>query len=255
MFRAVADTQAPSSSRLVVGLQAVREAICVHRSLVRRVAIEARTTPRLEAVVRLARDQRAQEVVRVQRSELDRLSRGVSHQGAAAWVPPLALLQLGQVLEDAPLLALALDEIQDPQNFGATVRSAVGLGNAPVLWGEHSSAPLSLATFRASAGAIEHARLCRVRSLRQALEDARECGAQVVGLDVRATTHLHEIELTGPSVLVVGGEHQGIRASLRRVCTCLARLAGMTRIESLNASVAAGIALYEARIQRMKSVT
>jgi 23S rRNA (guanosine2251-2'-O)-methyltransferase len=162
-------------------------------------------------------------------------------------------LELDQVLEDAPFLVLALDGIQDPQNFGAVVRSAVGLGNAPLLWGEHSSAPLSLATFRASAGAIEHARLCRVSSLRHALADARERGALVVGLDMRATNSLHEIELTGPTILVVGGEHHGISGSLRRVCTSFARLARMTTIESLNASVAAGIALYEAEIQRMKS--
>lgn len=233
----------------------MREAICVHRHLVQRVAVEGTSTPRLEAVVRLARDQQVQEVVRLPRPELDRLSRGVSHQGAAAWVPPLTLWKLEQVLGDPNGLTLALDGIQDPQNFGAIVRSAVGLGNTPVLWGEHCSAPLSLATFRASAGAIEHARLCRVRSLRQALGDARERDTQVVGLDVGATRCLHEVELIGPSILVIGGEHQGIGGSLRRVCTCLARLAGMTTIESLNASVAAGIALYEAAIQRAKSAS
>jgi 23S rRNA (guanosine2251-2'-O)-methyltransferase len=251
----VADSLASNVGRLVVGLQAVREAICVHRSRVRRVAVEDRSAPKLEAVARLAHDQAVQEVVRVPRSELDRLSRGVSHQGAAAWVPPLVLLELTQVLDRPNFLVLALDEIQDPQNFGAVVRSAVGLGNTPVLWGEHSSAPLSLATFRASVGAIEHARLCRVKSLRQALADAQEQGAQVVGLDVRAASCLHEIDLTQPTVLVIGGEHQGMSGSLRKACTSLARLAGTTTIESLNASVAAGIALYEAAIQRVKSNT
>jgi 23S rRNA (guanosine2251-2'-O)-methyltransferase len=251
----MADPPAPGSSRLVVGVQAVREAICVHRGLAQRVAVDEKSSPRLEAIVRLAHDQHVQQVVRVPRSELDRLSRGVSHQGVAAWVPPLALLELEPVLQGPRFLALALDGIQDPQNFGAVVRSAVGLGNTPVIWGENSSAPLSLATFRASAGAIEHARLCRVRSLRQALGDALERGSRVVGLDVRASAYLHEIDLTGPTVLVIGGEHQGIGGSLRRVCTCLARLAGMTTIESLNASVAAGIALYEAEIQRTKSAS
>lgn len=225
----------------------------MHRTLVQRVAVEGRSTPKLEGLVRLARDQGAQKVVRLPRSELDRLSHGVSHQGVAAWVPPLTLLDVDCVLEAPNLLVLALDEIQDPQNFGAVVRSAVGLGNTPVLWAEHSSAPLSLATFRASAGAIEHARLCRVASLRHALGDARERDVQVVGLDVRAADPLHEVELTRPTILIIGGEHQGISGPLRRACTRLARLAGMTTIESLNASVAAGIALYEAVIQRVKS--
>jgi 23S rRNA (guanosine2251-2'-O)-methyltransferase len=255
MSPAVADPAAPTATRLVVGVQSVREAVCVHRTLVRRIAVEERSTAKLEALVRLARDQGVREIIRLPRAELDRLSRGVCHQGAAAWVPLLGLIELEHLLNASNLLALALDEIQDPQNFGAIVRSAVGLGNSPVLWGEHSSAPLSLATFRASAGAIEHARLCRVTSLRQAVLDAQERGVQVVGLDMRATSFLHEVDLTGPSILVIGGEHHGIRNSLKRACTCLARLAGMITIQSLNASVAAGIALYEALIQRTKSAS
>jgi 23S rRNA (guanosine2251-2'-O)-methyltransferase len=177
----------------------------------------------------------------------------VAHQGVAAWAPPLELRSLADLAADPSLLSLALDSIQDPQNFGAVIRSAVGVADASVLWGEHGSAPLSLATFRASAGAIEHARLVRVRSLHHALAELGEHGARVVGLDASAPEPLRAIDLTGPTVLVIGSEHEGLARNVRRTCTVFAHLIAPHRIASLNASVAAAIALYEATIQRMKS--
>ena len=143
--------------------------------------IEDRSTPALDALARFATDQHVASVRRVPRAELERLSRGVSHQGAAAFAPELELLPLETLLDDTELVALALDSLTDPQNFGAVVRSAVAFGGAALVWGEHASAPLTPATFRASAGAIEHARLCRVRSLVAALGVAAERGVHVVG--------------------------------------------------------------------------
>src|SRR5262249_19614339 len=151
-----------------------------------RVGIDSHASPKLEAVARFATDQGIREVARLSRAELDRLTRGTSHQGVVCWAPPLVLTPLAELLAEEGSLTLALDEIQDPQNFGAVIRSAVAVAGAAVLWGEHSSAPLSLATFRASAGAIEHARLCRVPSLVNALQAFRESGANVVGLDAQA---------------------------------------------------------------------
>lgn len=245
-------TAGAPDERLVVGLQPVREALRVHGSRVRRVALEHSQSPRLQALARFATDSGVSSVDRVPRATLDRIARGTSHQGAAAWAPALQLVDSSHLLSDPELLGLAIDEIQDPQNFGAMIRSAVGLGATGVLWAEHASAPLSLATFRASAGAIEHARLCRVPSLVQVLVEARDRGIQVVGLDGQAPEPLHELDLRAPTVLVVGSEHHGLGGSIRRSCSHLARLAGTTTIDSLNASVAAGIALHLARIQRLK---
>ena len=239
--------------RLVVGLQPVREALRVHGARVSEVIVESKSNPRLDALVRFAADRGVAAVRRAPRQELDRMSSGVSHQGVAAWAPPLVLRAIDELLDERALLAVATDGIQDPHNFGAVVRSAVGLGSAAVLWAESASAPLSLATFRASAGAIEHARLCRVSSLRQTLTEATGHGIQVVGLDSQASRSLDELDLGASTVLVIGSEHRGITTSVRRTCSHLARLAGMSTIPSLNASVAAGIALYEASIQRLKS--
>lgn len=240
-----------SKHRLIVGLQPVREAIRIHKSRLTQVLVDARPTPRLNAVERYARDQGVSSVERVAAQELDRQSCGVQHQGVIAYGPPLELLTLESLLELENLLALALDEIQDPQNFGAVVRSAVGIAGAAIIWGENASAPLSPAMFRASAGAIEQARLCRVPSLRDALRRLAEGGAQVIGLDARAPQPLHEMSLSGPLILVIGSEHEGLGRAVRPACQRFARLLSAGTLDSLNASVAAGIALHTVLVSRL----
>ena len=149
------------TSRAVCGLQPVREAIRIHGAKLERVLVETDTrepSSQLEAVARFARDQGAR-VDRVARADLDRIAHGVRHQGAIAFAPALILHPLDRLDCEGPPppLIVALDEVQDPQNFGAVIRSAVAMGSTAVMWPEHRSAPLSPATFRASAGAIEHA--------------------------------------------------------------------------------------------------
>jgi 23S rRNA (guanosine2251-2'-O)-methyltransferase len=239
--------------RLIAGLQPVREAILAHGNRVVRVSIEQGDSPRLEALVRFATDHAVGEITREPRGLLDALTEGTVHQGVVAWGPELELAPFADLVAEPALLGMVLDGISDPQNFGAVVRSAVGIAGAAVVWGEHASAPLSLATFRASAGAVEHARLCRVPSLATALADARAAGVQVVGLEPQADRALRDIDLSGPTLLVLGSEGEGMSRSVRRSLSCSARLAQSGRIGSLNASVAAAIALYEASNQRAKS--
>ncbi len=238
---------------MIVGLQPVREAIRVHRFALQRVALEEKASPTLDALARFATDQGVPEVLRVTRGDLDSWTDGAQHQGVTAWGPELALQSLETILAEPRLVALALDGIQDPQNFGAVIRSAVGVAAAAVIWGEHSSAPLSAATGRASAGAIEHARLCRVPSLTGALTRARELGILVVGLDAHAPQRVGELDLDGPTLLVVGNEHEGMGRGVRRACSVVGRLTASGRIDSLNASVAAALALHEVAIKRLKT--
>jgi 23S rRNA (guanosine2251-2'-O)-methyltransferase len=239
-------------------MQPVREAIRAHGSrlgavLVERGSGDARA--RLDGLTRFAQDQGVVRVERVARRDLDRISGGTQHQGAAAWAPDLVLVPPEAVFGAPNLLAVALDGIQDPQNFGAVVRSAVGLGATAIVWPEHASAPLSAATFRASAGAIEHAVLCRVSSLVRFLDEARASGSTIVGLAPDAGVALHELDLRGPTVLVIGSEHEGLGRAVRQRCTSLACLTLKGPVQSLNASVACGIPLYISLIQRAKSDT
>jgi 23S rRNA (guanosine2251-2'-O)-methyltransferase len=130
------------------------------------------------------------------------------------------------------------------------IRSAVALSDGAVVWGEHSAAPLTAATFRASAGAIEHARLCRVRSLRGAMSTLASHDVQTVALDAHAEVLLSDLDLRRPTALVIGAEDAGVSRGLRQCCRHTARLPMRGRLDSLNASVAAAVALYEAQRQR-----
>lgn len=233
-------------TRLITGLQPVREAIRVHGQKLERVLVEKGGGPQIEAVARFATD-RGAKVELVGRGDLDRASKGARHQGAIAYAPDLALVELEEIIADLPSapVLIALDEIEDPQNFGAVIRSAVALGAKGVLWPEHHSAPLSPATFRASAGAVEHAKLCRVSSLGSALERLHTAGVRSIGLDANADKNIADIPADGPILLVVGAEGKGLRKPIKRACTELARLPMSGAIDSLNASVAAAIALYD----------
>ncbi|MCU0657096.1 MAG: RNA methyltransferase [Polyangiaceae bacterium] len=235
-------------SRLVLGINCVREALRAHQGRVSRVLLERGESPALAGLERMASSANVRSE-RVTREHLDRLARGVLHQGAAAEAPELPLLALSELAE-RPLI-LALDELQDPHNFGAVVRSAVAIADAPVLWPEHASAPLSPAMFRSSAGAIEHAHLVRVGSLRGALGELASQGFQVLGLDGNAERSLHEFNLTLPTVLVLGSEGSGLRRGIKGATTALARLPMTGRFDSLNASTAAAIALYEWKRQQL----
>jgi 23S rRNA (guanosine2251-2'-O)-methyltransferase len=237
-------------TRLICGLQPVREAIRAHGASLTKVLVDATPgAPQLDAVARYAADHGAH-VDRIARSELDRMAKGAHHQGAIAVAPELAIKALHELELGPKTLLVALDELQDPQNFGAVVRSSVALGASGVLWPEHRSAPLSMATFRASAGAVEHATLCRVGSLPDALTKLRGSGLTAVGLDAQGKDLLGAIDLTGPLVLVVGAEGKGLRRTVKSACDHLARLPMGGPIASLNASVAAAIALYETARQR-----
>ncbi|KYF62910.1 TrmH family RNA methyltransferase [Sorangium cellulosum] len=241
-------------SRIVYGLQPVREAIRAHGARVGWVLVQRDGGPKLDALARLAEGQGIP-TERAPRGELDRRSAGGRHQGAVASAPELQIVGVDAipvVEEGQPggTITVALDGVMDPQNFGAVIRSAVALGARAILWPEHSSAPLTPATFRASAGAIEHARLCRVRSLPDALEALAARGVASIALDAQGPVELGELTLTGPVAIVIGAEDKGTRRSVRRVCQHVARLPMTGPIASLNASVAGAIALYEVVRQR-----
>lgn len=241
-----------TQTRWIFGIQPAREAIIVHGDKLRVLVERRRDAEQLEAVARFAKD-RGAKVERVDRSTLDRLAQGERHQGVAVGAPPLTMIDEDQLLVAeagvVPLL-IALDELTDPQNFGAIVRSAVALGATSIVFPEDKSAPLSSAMARASAGAVEHARLCRVRSLPRVLGALAAHPIHVVGLDASAPKHLHELDLTQPLCLVVGSEGKGLRKATKHACTLHARLPMRGPIASLNASVAAAIALYEVVRQR-----
>jgi 23S rRNA (guanosine2251-2'-O)-methyltransferase len=236
-------------ARAILGLQPVREAIRVHGAELERIFVQQNGGPTLEGLIRFA-EGRGVTVELVARGDLDRRAAGGRHQGAIAIAPELRLVPLESLEIGPTALFVALDGVMDPQNFGAVIRSAVALGATAVIWPEHSSAPLSPSTFRASAGAIEHAALCRVPALAEALTALGARGVTAVALDAQGTVELGSLDLRGPVVIVIGAEDKGVRRPVRAACQHTARLPMSGPIGSLNASVAGAIALYEVVRQR-----
>lgn len=242
----------------MLGLQAVRECLRAHGSEVRVLLADQRSggpakgdVAALAALARFARDQGAT-VESVPRSQLDHLSRGTRHQGAAAYAAPLSLVRFDPEDADLPkdALVVALDELEDPQNFGASIRSAVGFGASYIIFPESHAAPLTPSTFRASAGAVEHAKLSRTPNLVDTIEQAKAAGFKVVGLDANATAAIASADLRGRTMMVVGAEGKGLRKPVKSACSELVRLPMVGPVASLNASAALAIALYEVTRQR-----
>ena len=243
-------------SRLVIGVQPVREAIRTHRHHIERVLILDRSAGKdsrtLDGIASFA-ESSSIPVARVDRKQLDRICRGGNHQGVLAYAPDLTLHDLSHLLAGQPRMLTLLDRITDPQNFGAVIRSSVAFGSQGIIFPEHDAAPLTPATFRASAGAVEHAALCRVRALPSAIQALRQEGILVVGLAGEASEVIDSLDLTGPTAIVVGAEGSGLRKSVRAACNTLARLPTAPPLDTLNASVSAGIALYEVRRQQREA--
>jgi len=241
-------------SRLVFGIQPVRELLRARGGKCTRVYIHGEEGGRLEGLARFAREAGA-EVVASSRGELDRLARGGMHQGVVAEGPALVILDDRALFErleaEAAPRVVVLDGVVDPHNFGAVIRSAVALGAPYVVWAEHASAPLTPTTFRAWAGAVEHAVLARVRSLAGTVRELAARAFTVVLLDPDGDVALREVDLTGPCAIIVGAEDKGAKPAVRKAATHRARLEMSGRVQSLNASVAAAVAVYEVHRQRM----
>ncbi|HUL80359.1 MAG TPA: 23S rRNA (guanosine(2251)-2'-O)-methyltransferase RlmB [Vicinamibacteria bacterium] len=186
------------------------------------------------------------------RETLDRMSAGVPHQGVIAVVSEKPVLSLESLLDAAhqPALVVVLDGVEDPRNLGAVLRTAEAAGADGVLLPERHSAGLSETVARASAGALEHVRVARVGNLVQALEALKARGIWVVGFDAAGQERWDAVDLERPVALVLGGEGRGIRRLVREHCDHLVSIPQFGHVGSLNVSVAAGIALYEAVRQR-----
>jgi len=179
---------------------------------------------------------------------------GAVHQGIAALAEPLPAVALGDVLgrlADAPKACLLiLDQVTDPRNTGAILRSAAALGAAAVIVPDRRSPPETAVLAKAASGALEAVDLVRVTNIARAMETLKGAGFWCIGLDAAAPTALRETDLTGRIALVLGSEGRGLRRLVAKGCDALAALPMSGPMESLNVSAAAAIALYEAARQR-----
>jgi len=237
------------------GIHAVREALEAGSAFDRIVIAKGRQDSRIEEIVQLARAQNIP--VRFEdRAQLDRLANSRDHQGvvAVAAVRPPASLE--DILDHANKskgqmgLIVLLDGVEDPHNLGAIIRTALAAGAHGIVIPERRAAGLTDTVARASAGALAHLSVAKVTNLARAMEELKEAGYWLVGLDEAAEKTYTEVDYTSPTGIVMGGEGSGLHELTRKRCDFVVSLPTTGPVKSLNVSVATGVVLFEALRQR-----
>lgn len=234
---------------IIYGINPVLEALRAGR--LKEIRVGGRGGGRVPEVLALAREHGVR-VRRVPETALERDSRRGVHQGVVADLADAQGCSIDDLVRGAagaPLL-IVLDGIEDPQNLGAILRTADAAGADGLVRQTRRSAALGGAAAKASAGAVAHVRIAEVVNIARALEELKEAGVWTVGLVAEADTSYDAIDFTGPTAIVLGGEGTGIRRLVRERCDFLAAIPMRGHVNSLNVSVAAGVALFEAVRQR-----
>ena len=243
------DKQTPDD--LIWGRHPVLEALRAERPLRRLLIAKGAHGPVIDEIFTRARQAHIPYDLR-DKVQLDRLA-GPRHQSVVAYAAAATYADFDHVLAhlSAPALLIFLDQVQDPHNLGAIIRSAHALGAQGVVVPARSAAGLSPAALKAAAGAAQHLPVCRVDNLQKSLQKVAACGLFIAGLDAQGMQPLTTADFTQPCALVIGSEGKGLRRMVQKRCDALLHIPMQREaIGSLNASVAAGIALYEVFRQR-----
>lgn len=193
----------------------------------------------------------------VERAKIEALAGGHRHQGVLAYVAPVPYAELDDILKaaeekgEAPFLVL-LDELEDPHNLGALLRTADATGVHGILIPKRRSVSLNATVAKTSAGAVEYVPVARIGNIAQTLKKLKEKGFWVAGADMDGEKAYYEADFTGPLVLVVGSEGRGMSRLTKEACDFIVSMPMVGRINSLNASVAGSILMYESMRQRLQ---
>ncbi|MBM7853807.1 23S rRNA (guanosine2251-2'-O)-methyltransferase [Desulfohalotomaculum tongense] len=242
------------SQDIIIGRNAVREALRAGRSINKIMLASENKSGPVKEIIDLARENKVP-VQNVDRKQLDKLAGG-RHQGVVAVAAAKDYADLDDMLEAAekqgPPFLILLDEINDPHNLGAIIRTADAAGVHGVIIPRRRSVQLTAAVAKASAGAVEHVPVARVTNLSQTIKKLQRRGIWVVGADMDGQQLHWDAPLDGPVALVIGGEGKGLGRLVKENCDMVVKLPMRGRINSLNASVAAALLAYEVVRQRTK---
>ena len=234
---------------ILSGIHPVAEALCSGNPLERVLVAQGAGGPRPQEIIDLAR--RASIPVRFEpRAALDRLAGSSAHQGVVAMSAARKYADLDAA--EASEMLVVLDGVEDPHNLGAIIRAAHAAGAGSVIIPERRAAGVTDVVAKAAAGALEHLPVVRVTNINRALEDLKERGFWIYGLDERGAEEYHRTDYGSPAAFVLGGEGKGLHEQVRKHCDLLVRIPTAGKISSLNVSVAAGVVLFEWKRRRSK---
>lgn len=233
---------------LLIGRNAVTEALKSDREIDTLILMRNNNNPALSRLASMAKEKGAV-VKEVDSKKLDFMCGGANHQGVAAYVAAHKYSSVDEIFAyaeekgEAPFIVVC-DEIEDPHNLGAIIRTAECAGVHGVIISKRRSASLNFTVGKTSAGALEYMRVARVSNLASTIDELKEKGCWVYGADMDGTDY-KKTDFSGAVVLVIGSEGKGIGKLIRQKCDAIVSLPMKGNINSLNASVAAGILMYE----------
>lgn len=242
------------SEEFVAGRNSVAEVLKSGRSINKILVAKGERHGAIKEIIGQARSQ-GLVVQEVDSAKLDQITEGMRHQGVVAMVAPVAYAELEDILGKAqengeqPFIVL-LDELEDPHNVGAILRTSDATGVHGVLLPKRRSSPLTATVAKTSAGAVEYVPVARIGNISQTLKKLKKQGLWIVGADMDGDKNYYEADLTGPIVVVVGSEGQGMGRLTKEECDFVVRIPMKGKITSLNASVACSLLLYEVLRQR-----
>lgn len=240
---------------LIAGKHSVAEALRAGRSINKIWIAEGTQQKQMQPILTEAK-KRGVVVQTADKRKLDTLVPGIQHQGVVAQAAPYVYAEVEDLLaaaaaKDEDPFLLILDEIEDPHNLGSILRTADCTGVHGVIIPKRRSAQVNTTVSKTSAGAAEYVPVARVSNLAQTMEKLKEAGVWIAGTDVRAEGEIYETDVfKGPVALVIGNEGEGMGRLVRETCDVLVKLPMQGQINSLNASVAAGVVMYEVLRQR-----
>ncbi len=227
----------------------MREALRAGRPLERILIAKNLTGPKVQEIIDLARERNIPVRLDV-RGAVDRAAPKTIHQGVVAFHSSSQYVEFSSLILGRGMLVL-LDGVEDPHNLGAIIRTAHAAGASGIVIPERRAAGITETAAKAAAGALEHISVARVVNMARAVDELKEAGYWIYGVDERGGHRYDEVQLTQPIAIVLGGEGHGVHDIVRKKCDFVVNIPMAGAISSLNVSVAAGVALFEFR-RRLK---
>ncbi|GAA0745768.1 23S rRNA (guanosine(2251)-2'-O)-methyltransferase RlmB [Clostridium oceanicum] len=241
---------------IIEGRNAVKEAIKSKKTIDQILIAKGQMVGSINSLIALAKKNKIV-IKEVDKKKLDRISETGSHQGIIAYTTPYKYYEVEDILNYAkdrgedPFIII-LDELEDPHNFGSILRTAEVCGAHGVIIPKRRNVGVTPVVYKTSAGAVEHIRISKVTNINTTIDKLKEKGIWVYGADMHGENHCFDVDFSGPAALIIGSEGRGMAKLTQNKCDVLVRIPMVGKVTSLNASVAAGMLMYEVLTQKIK---
>ncbi len=241
---------------LIIGRNAVMEALKNDKTIEALYLSNGSREGSINQIINLAKKNKIV-IKEADKKKLDSMSAGMVHQGVIAKITPYKYFEVKDILDDAkkkgeaPFIII-LDELEDPHNLGSIIRTAETCGVHGIIIPKRRNVGVTPTVYKSSVGAVEHVKIAKVTNINNTIDELKEQGIWVYGADIEGREYSYEVDFSGPCALIIGSEGRGISKLTLKKCDKLVRIPMIGKINSLNASVAGGIMMYEVLKGRLK---